>query len=320
MSEVVIRNYKSHDAEGINAMFTKYLPYVRDEKFWVWLNRIIGGRSIAFVAEYEGKIIGHYAIVPRDMLYKGEIIKAALSVHAFVDPDYRNKVFIFQITQKLYQFAKQQGIQLIYGFPNANYRTIQLKIEKWKQVDLFKSFEYDLRENDAPRIDSIDSPIIQNIDFTTLYEISQIEDNSSVISLLSDARYWMERYMLHPQKLYELYALRKDSRIIGYFVTKIYESGDVKYYHLIDYKLLPKANYPDLLNAYEKLGREKNMDVLSVWQGDDAFKESISEKGFQQKGFETFLGIKVLDESLEGVEDILNINNWRLVMGDSDAF
>ena len=141
MSEVVIRNYKSHDAEGINAMFTKYLPYVRDEKFWVWLNRIIGGRSIAFVAEYEGKIIGHYAIVPREMLYKGEIIKAALSVHAFVDPDYRNKVFIFQITQKLYQFAKQQGIQLIYGFPNANYRTIQLKIEKWKQVDLFKSFE-----------------------------------------------------------------------------------------------------------------------------------------------------------------------------------
>ena len=320
MSEVIIRNYKSHDAEGINAMFTKYLPYVRDEKFWVWLNRIIGGCSIAFVAEYEGKIIGHYAIVPRDMFYKGTIIKAALSVHAFVDPDYRNKVFIFQITQKLYQYAKQQGIQLIYGFPNANYRTIQLKIEKWKQVDLFKSFEYDLRENEATMIDSLESSIIQDIDFTTLYEISQIEDNSSVVSLLSDARYWMERYMLHPQKLYDIYDLKKEGRIIGYFVTKIYGNEDVKCFHLIDYKLLPEANYNDLLNAYEKLGREKDMDVLSVWQGDDTFKESILDKGFQQKGFETFLGIKVLDDSIMGVEDILNINNWRLVMGDSDAF
>ena len=320
MSEVIIRNYKSYDADGINAMFTKYLPYVRDEKFWVWLNRIIGGRSIAFVAEYEGKIIGHYAIVPRDMFYKGTIIKAALSVHAFVDPDYRNKVFIFQITQKLYQYAKQQGIQLIYGFPNANYRTIQLKIEKWKQVDLFKSFEYDLRENEATMSDSLESSIIQDVDFKTLYEISQIEDNSSVISLLSDTRYWMERYMLHPQKLYDIYALRNESRIMGYFVTKIYENGDVKFYHLIDYKLLPEAKYTDLLNAYEKLGRERNMDVLSVWQGDEAFKKAIVDKGFEQKGFETFLGIKVLDDSLTGIEDVLNINNWRLVMGDSDAF
>ena len=320
MSEVVIRNYKCHDAEGINAMFTKYLPYVRDEKFWVWLNRIIGGSSIAFVAEYEGKIIGHYAIVPRDMYYNGSSIKAALSVHAFVDPDYKNKVFIFQITQKLYQYAKKQGIQLIYGFPNANYRNIQLKLEKWKQVDLFKSYEYDLRENEATQNVGVDSSLIQNIDFTTLYELSQILDKSSVISLLSDARYWMERYMLHPQKLYDIYALRKDNNTKCYFVTKIYESSGVKYYHMIDYKMNSEDNYSDLLNAYEKLGRNKDMDVLSVWQGDDAFKESILEKGFKQKGFETFLGIKILDDSLIGVEDILNINNWRLVMGDSDAF
>lgn len=320
MSEVIIRNYKSYDAEGINAMFTKYLPYVRDEKFWVWLNRIIGGESISFVAEYEGKIIGHYAIVPRDMYYKGAIIKAALGVHAFVDPDYRNKVVIFKITKKVYEFAKQQGFQLIYGFPNVNFRLIQLKIENWKQVDLFKSFEFSLRENDSIKTEGLDCALVKDVDYTTLYEISQIENSEAVVTLLSDARYWLERYILHPQKLYDLYALIKNERIIGYFVTKVYENSGLKYFHLIDYRLKSKDCCTDLLNVYETLGREKDMDVLSVWQGDNAFKESIKERGFKQIGFETFLGIKVLDDSIIGVDDILNINNWRLVMGDSDAF
>lgn len=62
------------------------------------------------------------------------------------------------------------------------------------------------------------------------------------------------------------------------------------------------------------------MDVLSVWQGDSKFRNAIDTIGFKQTGFDTFLGFKVLDDSLQDIDSILNINNWRLVMGDSDAF
>lgn len=320
MSSVIIRPYKSHDAEGINALFTKYLPYVRDEKFWVWLNRIIGGQSVAFVAEYEGTIIGHYAIVPREMNVCGTVVRAALSVHAFVAPEYRNKVFIFQITQKLYEYSKEQGIQLIYGFPNANYRAIQIKLEKWKQVDIFKSFEYDLNKSSQYDGSNAEYELVTNCDFTSLYEISQIPDVQSPIGLLSDARYWLERYMLHPQKPYEVYAIKKNGAVAGYFVTKVYQNNAIKYFHLIDYKLINENLYVDLLLTYETIGRKKGMDVLSVWQGDKIFKDAILARGYEQKGFDTFLGIKILDESINNIETILNINNWRLVMGDSDAF
>lgn len=320
MSSVIIRKYKSNDAVGINAMFTKYLPYVRDEQFWVWLNRLIGGESIAFVAEYEGQIIGHYAIIPRDMYVNGQLIKAALSVNAFVDPDYRNKVFIFQITQKLYEYSKEHGIQLIYGFPNVNYRNIQLKIEKWKQVDIFKSFEYDLRDTTPFQSIGVSSDKIDGVDFISLYNISQMEDAESGVKLLSDARYWLERYILHPQKLYEVYALNKDKQHIGYFVTKVYSNNGTSYFHLIDYKLASDCFYDVLLNEFERIGRAKQMDVLSVWQGDSKFRNAIDTIGFKQTGFDTFLGFKVLDDSLQDIDSILNINNWRLVMGDSDAF
>ena len=320
MSSVIIRKYQSNDAFGINAMFTKYLPYVRDEQFWVWLNRIIGGESIAFVAEYEGQIIGHYAIVPRDIYVNGSLIKAALGIHAFVDPEFRRKVYIFRITQKVYEYAVKQGFQLIYGFPNINFRDIQLKIEGWKQVDIFKSYEFDLRNTTPTRLNGITADRIEGVNYLSLFYISQMGDADSRVALFSDARYWLERYMLHPQKLYEVYTLKKDKLPVGYFVTKVYSNNGSNYFHLIDYKLANGSYYEDLLNAYESIGRSKRMDVLSVWQGDEKFKSAIEAKGFKQTGFDTFLGVKILDGSLQDIELILNINNWRLVMGDSDAF
>ena len=33
-----IRLYKSGDAKGINEMFTKHTPYLRDDAYWTWIN------------------------------------------------------------------------------------------------------------------------------------------------------------------------------------------------------------------------------------------------------------------------------------------
>ena len=54
-----IRLYKSGDAKGINEMFTKHTPYLRDDAYWTWINRIVG-QSISVVAECDDRIIGHY--------------------------------------------------------------------------------------------------------------------------------------------------------------------------------------------------------------------------------------------------------------------
>lgn len=77
---ITVRLYESGDADGINAMFMKYLPYLRDRAFWLWINRIIG-ESISVVAEYQGKIVGHYAVVPRTINFNGHKIKSAVNDH-----------------------------------------------------------------------------------------------------------------------------------------------------------------------------------------------------------------------------------------------
>ena len=126
--EINIRPYSRGDAKQIFGLFQKYTKYKRDASFWTWMNRILSD-SIVVVAEEEGNIIGHYAILPRTcVLNNGLELKAGLGVHAFVAPDRRNEISIFSISSLAYKLAKEKGIDFVYGFPNQNYRLIQEKI------------------------------------------------------------------------------------------------------------------------------------------------------------------------------------------------
>ena len=75
----------------------------------------------------------------------------------------------------------------------------------------------------------------------------------------------------------------------------------------------------DVISSY--LNNEKaECDYFSFWKGDSVFERSIEKSGFVETGFETFLAIKLLDKSLSELDVLLDFANWRLVMGDSDAF
>lgn len=318
---IIVRLYKRGDADDINAMFMRCLPYLRDRAFWVWINRILG-ESISVVAEYQGKIVGHYAVVPRVISFKGQEIKSALSIHAFVDPEYRSKVFIFEITSFLYKIACARGIQLIYGFPNANYRKMQLKIERWNEVAIFRSYELSSSKVSLSVSDDIQFTEVKGIDYNQLFQLSELFVNSQVNNFVvpsNGVTNWINRYFLHPHETYKIYALSKKENVIGYIVAKQYENEGRRYSHILDYAVSNTSNMKEMILAY--LYKEKNhCDTFSVWQGDSLFKNSILALGFEQTGFETFLGVKLLDKSLANIDQLLDINNWRLVMGDSDVF
>lgn len=318
---VSVRLYKSGDARNINEMFTKYTPYLRDDAYWVWINRILG-QSISVVAELDGRIIGHYAVIPRDLIVKDKFFKAALGIHAFVDPDFRNEVSIFEISSYLYDIAQYKGIQIIYGFPNVNYRQIQIKIERWKEISLFKSYE--LRSEKV--LNNIKASIqfdeLNGIDYEHLFQLSEMLTSSSAMNevrLNTNTNYWINRYMLNPQEPYQLYALSRYSVPIGYMVTKRYENNGTRYSHIIDYVLCDNLYMDDVVSSYLNYEKSK-CDCFSFWKGGPLFKQSIEKHGFVETGFETFLGIKILDKSLSELDVLLNFDNWRLVMGDSDAF
>lgn len=321
---IIIRPYKTGDATKIYSLFSQYTSYKRDDQFWVWINRIIGGTSIVVVAEYEDRIIGHYAIVPRKIFISGDYYDSGLGVHAFVAPEFREFVSIYSISRYAYQLAKEQGYLFIYGFPNENYRLIQEKLERWHKVALFNALELPVRDitvNES--IGCLNIEEVNEISFSDLFTINEFYEQSidSEIQLINDARYWLERFFLHPQKLYRIFRLEKENQIVGYIVTKHYSKSGLSYFHIVDYVLKDPSYTGELLQSVLVCFR-KNIDIVSVWQGDKWFYNELMKLGFQDAGFDTFLGVKFLDEKkCELIQDIvLDLKNWRLVMGDSDAF
>ena len=90
MTNIVIRPYKFGDVQNIVTLLNR-TKYHRDTVFWVWLNRLLPEEeSIIHVAENNGQIIGHYAAIPQTINYKGQKIKAALGLHAYVAEEFRN--------------------------------------------------------------------------------------------------------------------------------------------------------------------------------------------------------------------------------------
>ena len=106
-------------------------------------------------------------------------------------------------------------------------------------------------------------------------------------------------------------------------MTKLYEKEGKKYFHILDLLVEEdKVDYEslvcDLTSFFSNI-----CDIFSFWKINENIKEILIKQGFQENGFDTFLGLCFLpNNKMTEEEKILlsDFKNWRIVMGDSDAF
>jgi hypothetical protein len=319
---VNIREYKVGDAMKIYTLFSSHTHYKRDAPFWVWINRLISDdRSIIVVAEVDGVIVGHYAIVPRVCKLSAEVeLRCGLGIHAFVAPDYRKMVTIFSITKLAYKIASLKGYDFIYGFPNPNFRLLQEKIEGWTQISTFNAFVKQLKIPDNTQL-LLEWELVHPNNFDQYFLINELLEISDkkAIHFTKTLPYIINRYVNHPQKLYQNWLLSKDGKLVGLIVTKkIFY--DKKRVHIIDYLLKDDSYLSDMLVDFETKF-SSNSDVAILWPDSKEFSDLIIKKGYEQIGFDTFFGVKILSQKAIAIrEELTKFSNWSLNMGDSDAF
>lgn len=319
MNKLDVREYKTKDSKSIYELFDKFTPYPRDDKFWVWINRMLSDeKSIIVVGESNEEIIGHYAIIPKKVIINNIMYTAGFAIHAFVHPNFRNTFLIFQITKKIYKIAKDKKIDFLYGFANENFRDIQVKADKWKKVSLFSSLE-----KDALKI--IDSSYtLQEItnNYSDYYLLSEIIDSQlqklGGVEFIKNLNYYINRYLNHPHKLYKCFFINKNDEKCAFVILKIYINDNKKVGHLIDYIKTESISFTEVLNIVENYFYSR-VDKLSFWKFCEEDKIILLNNGFVENGFETFLGIKTIN-NIDIEEKLLNFRNWKLCMGDSDAF
>lgn len=319
-----IRLYQRGDIPKICQLIDDNTQYKRNKEFWVWLNRLLSTKNpIIAVAEKNDSIIGHYAIIPRDCWIGEKSFSCGLGVHAFVHPDYRTQVSITSISAYAYKQAKFQGVDFIYGFPNANYRLIQEKIERWSRVAIFNAFE---KTSSAvahkPELYFIWEKVDKNCfnQYSELAEVLDDNKSTSKIRLDNSLVYFVNRFILHPQNLYTVWLLRdKNKRAETVVVVKKFTADGVRRVHIVDY-VISKENFLELMLAdFEQ--KFCDSDAFVHWAKDDLFRSLLVKNGYEASGFETFFGIKFLsDKAKQFKNELLVFNNWELSMGDSDAF
>lgn len=315
---ITIRRLVPSDRDKLCDLFTEFSDYQRDRDFWLWINRKIGSsESVAVVAESASRVVAHYAIVPHEIFVKGRIVKAGLGIHAFIHPEFRGKILMYKLTQLAYESAKDLGINFVYGFPNSSYREIQKRIEGWQQIALFRGYEVEL--NSAVTVDwnyeLVDVANTTN-DLFDLDELLQNKVSISSVRIYKNLRYFMNRYLLHPQQLYQLKFVVRDGKKVGLLVFKIFEGNKG---HLIDFVRTDLIAYRDILTMTIDYFKYK-VAKLIIWPVNPAFDEVVREFEYSL-AFETFLGVKFLVDNKEtDLNALLDIENWELMMGDSDAF
>lgn len=319
-----IRPYQPGDAALVSELFTKNTPYLRDAAFWLWIHRVWPtGNSISVVAEDNGAIVGHYAILPMPLSLGSISVRAGLGVHAFVAPEYRGKVPIFQITKKCYGLAKDAGIQMLWGFPNENYRLIQEIVEGWRCVELFNAYEKKPQTNTAP-LELVPINPDNASDWLRLNDYldqHQLDETSGACKSIPSLKGWYSRYVRHPQTDYGFHLATEHGNEVAALVTKVYENPDTgkKVGHLIDLASSPSHDVA-LISTLEAWFSTR-VDQLCLWPLRESFRKALEAADFQASGFSTFFGVKLLDSELEPhISTILTPNSWELNMGMSDVF
>ena len=325
---MIIRPYKPGDETSISKMFTKNSPYLRDNAFWVWINRLLPTHPslVAVIADEKDEIQGHTAIMPYDIKVGDRIIKCGMSYHTIIDKDYRNLDLIMPLLELADKMASEVGLEFHYGFPNKNARPIY-KLPNHYKVGKFYALEREsVTGEDNNRSNSIYSfELIKEIDYDLLFSINHFCDKRKreIVELCRSLQYYCARYFFHPQKLYNSYRIYKSGEFVGCVVTKLYEKEGKNYFHIID--LLVDEEMIDYKQLLSDLicYFSNDSDIFSFWKINEQIKEILIHLGFQENGFDTFLGLCFLPNNIiteKEKELLLDFKNWRIVMGDSDAF
>ena len=325
-SKPIIRLGTSKEASGICSLIQKVAPqYKRDIEFWTWINQYINGENspIISVAEIKGEIIGHYAILPRQIKFNGELMEIGFGIHAVIDNEKTHLVSIFEVSNLAYKTAKAKGLKFIYGFPNKNFRLIQQKIERWERVSLFNALEttienIELSDQKYCFEELTNSPK----DIGKFNVVFDEQTENEYYSFSKSFNYFIQRYFKHPHNLYSIFLAKNKLGKSFVLVTKRFDDNDKIKGHLVDYVITENVDHTEIIDASLQILSETGVEVFSFWPINSSIKQILMQKGFNELGFDTFFGIKFLNKDFKNnfKDLLLDFSNWQLLMGDSDAF
>jgi hypothetical protein len=139
--------------------------------------------------------------------------------------------------------------------------------------------------------------------------------------LQKSLHYWIHRYLLHPQSIYQFGFLTKDHNDCGFVVLKSFTDKDlgIDKGHIIDFIISDDISETELVLAALNYFAGK-VSIFEVWPTNTKFCAALESLGFIKGSFDIYFGFKNLDLQPSQEKTLKDIGSWHLSLGNNDAF
>lgn len=350
---ILFRPYKDEDEVALLELYSAVNGEIQDKEHWFKLRNWQyknnpAGKPIYWLAEYEKKIVGQYALIPAKIKFGDRVIIGYQSVDTKTHPDYQRRGIFGKLALKSYECA---SADVIYGFPNKNSYGGFVKKLGWLEVGALDALVKPLNiknilqkyissklllkvgeasvniitrifynTNNTPKVDNLKITKISSFDdrIDVLWrEIS----NSYNVMVVRNKEYLNWRYVNVPDVIFTIYIAEMEGKILGYIVIKCEKQRGLTIGRIFDFIVLPNqeiAGQMLIQKATEFFRDEKASLILYRLAGTKAYYKMLRNNGyirlpFANRGVRFIIRINTIKISRN------MFNGWLLQTGDADT-
>lgn len=317
------RDYQGGDEYQILGLYERVNNRKMALEYWKWrYTRGPFGKGIVKLVFANGKLIGHYAVTPMDILVDNSLRRAVFSLHTMTHPDFQRQGLFTLLAEKVYKQCQSEAFDFVYGFPNDNsYHGFVNKLG-WTGFGKMNSLEK-----------SLDSKAKEASRARNIHEIDRFDDRVNVLwdKVKADYRvivprtqdYLNWRFAAHPTIRYPKYIMMSgSSELSGYMILKVYTKQDEVKGHIVDMLSVKDVSVvKSLVDTAYGYFIERGINNLSCWMPESCFCTRIlKEEGFVSKEFDINFGVRILQRADKSLKSVEQLDNWHLTMSDVDVF
>jgi hypothetical protein len=284
---------------------------------WKFTERNPAGRSFIWVAEHDGRLVGHFAAVPYRLKVFDEVVTASHTIGALVDKKFQKKGLLKFVGDKLMEELAQNNIPYTWGFPNRlahKFENVVLKYNDLANFDLWKLTKSNIEKTPA-------NPAIQPVTefdaaFDKLWETCSPDYE---IAVVRTEAYLNWRCLQRPDWRYFPFALYENDEPKGYIVLKLYKEEDTLRGHIIDIfaRREDQKTLTALIDHSVNFFAEQSVDEITLFLlGSPHVEQHLAETGFTREPFDRPLILRINTDH-KYKDKIRDNAHWYFAMGDS---
>ena len=313
-----IRPYQKGDEKQICELFSHtFAPRQLSLPYWSWrFQENPYGPAVIELAWHNERLVAHYAVTRLMMRVAGETLCAGLTGTVMTHRDFRGRGLLSALGRKAYQDMTDQGIKLVWGFPNSTSHRTFVRDLHWRDIYEVPVLRLPLNALKAPSPQN-DPCVHGGIYLDERFDRLWAKVGGDYDMIVCRNRSYLAWRFAKPTERYRVVTFSDGDELRGYAVFKRY-ADEFQVVDLLSAKTDMEAA-AILIQSVIRQGLEEKVQSVSLWLAvTHPFHGYLESLGFRPEGPVTYLAGLALSPELG--QTIYDHRRWSFSMSDSDVF